>query len=132
MDCIYENCNSKRIQLRDSYMLKEGEVRLVFRCEKCEKFFDDRLVPWEKKTKWSEEMEEYLYNIMAGIANSIYLKKGQTNTCTNFRKALKEKFSNQNGPIQVMSNSSIQSRMNKFMAEHGVSTLPLSPSLNLQ
>ena len=127
MDCVYEDCPSKRIQLRGKYVLKTGEVRLRFRCWHCERWFDDRLIPKEERTRWSQEMEGYLYSIMSGELKPECLKKAKGITSTTLHKALNNKF----GP-NVIHKAGIQLRMNNFMKKHGVSSLPLSPSSDLQ
>ena len=133
IDCIYEDCNSKRIQLRDKRILKTGEIRLIFKCEKCKKFFDDRLIPRKERKKFDTKVIKRMMDLIQGNAKVPNLKMNQRVTSSIIRNVLLSEFvTNKSEPFYVPLTSNIQLRMNKFMAEHGVSSLPLSPSSNLQ
>lgn len=130
--CPY--CKSKHAYLSEEFPLKRryGKIRTWYQCRGCFKKFHDETGK-QLRTKWSQSMEEYLYGIMSGKIKLNYLKDGQKITCIVLHKALKNKFCEKITDIKnIMTPSSIQLRINKFMAEHGVSTLPLSLSSNSQ
>lgn len=124
--CPY--CKSKHAYLSQKIPLKGTirKIRIWYQCRGCFKKFHDETGK-QLRRKWSQEMEEYLYSIMSEKLKPGCLKKAKGITSTTLYKALKDKFGE-----NVIDKAGIQLRMNKFMAEHGVSTLPLSPSSNSQ
>ena len=133
MDCIYEDCDSKRIQFKGRYVLKSGEVRLRFKCEKCEQPFDDRLIPGKSRNKFDPKVINYMMELFRGDKKVKGLEKGSRLTSSIIRKVLlKQSFKEGSKLLGIPLTSNIQSRMNRFMKKHGVSSLPLSPSSNYQ
>ena len=130
--CPY--CKSKHAYLSEEYLLKRryGRIRTWYQCRGCFKKFHDEAGK-QLRRKWSQEMEEYLNGLMSGEIKSTHLKEGQRMTCSILHHDLNEQFSkDKNTNYHIMTPSSIHLRMNNFMKKHGVSSLPLSPSSDLQ